>query len=69
VSISWSLHTVTALRWSCKFVRTLAITVATTYSLRFGKKVVLNKVLVKHLKYKWWITFKLLSFEMWKSYQ
>jgi hypothetical protein len=33
------------------------------------KEVILDKILVKHWEYKWWITFKSLSLQMWKSYQ
>jgi hypothetical protein len=32
-------------------------------------EVVLDKIWVKHWEYKSWITFKLLSLKMWKSYQ
>jgi hypothetical protein len=33
------------------------------------KEVILEKFWVKYWEYKWWITLKSLSLEMWKSYQ
>jgi hypothetical protein len=33
------------------------------------KEYVLDKIWVKHWEYKSWITFKLLSLEMWKLYE